>query len=484
MRHYRTWAHVLGTLLLVTAGAMVLPLLVSVYYGEDDLEAFIVTITVTTAVGLPLWAGFRREQKLRASGAFLIAAFGWVVIGGVSAVPFVLHGSVPSFIDAFFEMISGYTTTGATILPDIEALPHGLLLWRSETHFLGGMGFITLAVLFLPHGIIGLRLFRAESSPGQIITKERFTARNRDAMWALWGIYVALNALQVLLLLPKMSLFDALCHAWGTVSTSGFSTYNSSMGHFESAWVDWVTIVFMFLGGVSFMLFISALRGDWRRIQRDTELWWYAAILAVLCGGVALVLWGHGTYGLLDSVRFGTFQVMSILTTTGFTTADYELWPNGAQMLLYIACFVGACAGSTTSGIKVVHYVILGKFMVGAVRKIFFQPLAVISVRLNKERIETSAVHLAICYFVVNIFLVLGGGVVMSLLDDMDVMSAMSSVIASLMNIGPGFGEVGPSQNWSGISDAGKVFLTWNMLVGRLEMFTALVLFYPSFWRS
>ena len=482
--HYRTWAHVLGTLLLVTAGAMVLPLLVSLFYGEDDVQAFVVTIAGTTAVGLPLWVAFRREHRLKPSGALLIAATGWVVIGAVSAVPFVLHGSVPSFVDAFFEMVSGYTTTGATILPDIEALPHGLLLWRSETHFLGGMGFITLAVLFLPHGVIGLRLFRAESSPGQIITKERFTARNRDAMWALWGIYAALNSLHVLLLLPKMSLFDEVCNAFGTVSTAGFSTYNSSIGHFQSPWVDWVTIAFMFLGGVSFLLFVSALKGDWKRIGRDTELRWYLGILALLCGGVTLVLWAHGTYGPVDALRYGTFQVVSILTTTGFTTADYEQWPNGAQMLLYVACFIGACAGSTTSGIKVVHYVLLTKFIVGHVRKVYFQPLAVVSVRLNEERIDNAAVYVAICYFAVNIFLVLGGGVVMSLLDDMDVTSAMSSVIASLMNIGPGFGDVGPSHNWSGISDAGKLFLTWNMLVGRLEMFTALVLFYPSFWKS
>jgi trk system potassium uptake protein TrkH len=198
---------------------------------------------------------------------------------------------------------------------------------------------------------------------------------------------------------------------------------------------------------------------------------------------VTLVLWSNDTYGFLDSLRFGTFQVMSILTTTGFTTADYEQWPQAAQMFLYAVCFVGACAGSTTSGIKVIHYVIIWKFMVGAIKKIFFRPLAVTSVRVNGRPLDRAIIDLALCYFIVNIFLVLVGGCFMVLVDDMDMQTAMSSVIATLMNIGPGFGDVGPSENFAHISGVGKWFLSWLMLVGRLEMFSALVILYPSFWR-
>ena len=202
------------------------------------------------------------------------------------------------------------------------------------------------------------------------------------------------------------------------------------------------------------------------------------------CGIVSWILWRENTYGLTDAIRYGTFQVTSLLTTTGFTTADYEQWPQASQMFLWVVCFIGACAGSTTSGIKVVHYVIIWKFMVAAIKKIFFQPLSVMAVRINERPIDQSVINLAVCYFIVNIFLVLGGGCFMVLVDDMDYLTAMSSVIATLMNIGPGFGDVGPSENYAFVSDTGKWFLAWNMLVGRLEMFSALVVFYPSFWKK
>ncbi|MBW2524934.1 MAG: TrkH family potassium uptake protein [Deltaproteobacteria bacterium] len=481
----RSVARVMGTLLLVTGVAMLLPIICSLLYGnEGDLWPLVWSAVIAVGFGLPPAWRYRHEERLGMRDAFILAVFGWVVVSAVSALPFMLHGAIPSFTDAFFEMMSGYTTTGATILTDIEVVPHGLLLWRSETHLLGGMGFLTLAVLFLPHGMGGLRIFRAESSPGQVLTREKFTPRNRDAVVYLWIIYLALNALQVLLMcLGGMSLFDALCHAFGTVSTSGFSPYNASIGHYDSAYFDWVIIAFMFLGGVTFMLFYHAARRDWRVLTVNTELRWYVGFLVVFVGAVALVLWRAGTYDFVDSLRYGAFQVMSLLTTTGFTTADYERWPHAAQMFLYAVCFIGACAGSTTSGIKVVHYVLIWKFMVGAIKKIFFQPLAVVSVRINQRPVDLSVVHLSICYFIVNIFLVVGGGCVMAVLDDMDVQTAMSSVIAALMNIGPGFGDVGPSENFAFISAPGKWFLAWTMLVGRLEMFSALVVFYPSLWR-
>ncbi len=483
--NWRAIAHVMGILLLVTAGAMVAPVVCAlIYRDEGDLLALSVGVAVAAGTGFPLWFLFRSYKELELRDAFVIAAFGWVIISGVSALPFVLHGSIPSFTDAFFEMMSGFTTTGATILTDIEAVPHGLLFWRSETHLLGGMGFLTLTVLFLPHGMGGLHLFRAESSPGQVITKEKFLPRNRDATRWLWAIYLALNALLVLLLLfGGMSLFDSLCHAFSTVATAGYSPMNASVGHYDSAYFDWVIIAFMVLGGMTFMLFYHLAMGEWRVLKVNTELRWYLGFLVFLCVMVAWLLFSAQVYGMADSLRHGTFQVVSLLTTTGFTTADYEQWPESAQMFLYASCFIGACAGSTTSGIKVVHYVIIWKYGVAAVKKIFFQPLSIISVRLNGQPIGQMIIALAVCYFIVNIFLAVGGACVLVLLDDMDMESAMSAVISAVMNIGPGFGEVGPSHNYSGISAAGKWFLSWNMLVGRLEMFSALVIFYPSFWR-
>jgi len=483
--NYRTIAHVLGALLTVIGCSMVLPILWSLYYNEGDFLAILFSAIISVALGLPLYWGFRKSHELNIKDGFFIAVFGWIVVSSVSALPFIFHGSIPSFTDAFFEMMSGYTTSGATILTEIEVVPHGLLFWRSQTHLLGGMGFLTLTVIFLPRGIGGLRLFRAESSPGQIITKEKFRPRNKDTMLWLWGIYLSLNLAQtILLMLGGMSLFDSLCHSFGTVSTSGYSPKNASIGFYNSAYFDWVIILFMFLGGMTFMLFYHIMKGDWKTLKINTEFRWYVGFLLFFCGIVSWLLWKDNTYATFaDSLRYGTFQVMSLLTTTGFTTADYELWPQAAQMFLFAVCFIGACAGSTTSGIKVVHYVLICKFMVVAVKKIFLQPLAVEAIKVNRQPVDSTIVDLAICYFIVNIFMVLAGGCFMVLVDDMDYLTGMSSVIATLMNIGPGFGAVGPSENYAFISDAGKWFLSWNMLVGRLEMFSALVIFYPSFWK-
>lgn len=484
--HYRSIFNVFGKLLIITGLSMSLPIICSLFYGEDDLNALVISAVITTACGLPLWWLFRNNDDLAIKDGFFIAFFGWILVSAFSGIPFMIHQSIPSFTDAFFEMMSGYTTSGATILEDIEVVPHGLLFWRSQTHLLGGMGFLTLTVIFLPHGVGGLRIFRAESSPGQVITKEAFMPRNRDAMIWLWGIYLVLNLAEIILLWAGgMSLFDSMCHAFGTVSTSGYSPKNASIGHYDSAYFDWVIIVFMFLGGMTFVLFYHMLMNNWKAVRINTEFHWYVGFILFFCGMVSWILWKEGTYSsLLDSIRYATFQVMSLLTTTGFTTADYELWPQSSQMFLWVVCFIGACAGSTTSGIKVVHYVIICKFMWASIRRIFLQPLSVVAVRMNDRLIESSTVDLAICYFIVNIFMVLGGGCFMVLSDNMDYITGMSSVIATLMNIGPGFGDIGPTENYAFISDTGKWFLSWNMLVGRLEMFSALVIFYPSFWRK
>ncbi len=484
--HFSSIAYVLGTLLMVTGSSMSLPVLCSLYYHEGDLFSIFISGIIIIALGLPFWWLFRKNNELNIKDGIFIVAVGWILISAVSGLPFIIYGSIPSFTDAFFEMMSGYTTSGATILTDIEVVPHGLLFWRSQTHLLGGMGFLTLTVIFLPHGMGGLRIFRAESSPGQVITKEKFIPRNKDTMIWLWGIYLALNLLQtVLLCLGGMSLFDSLCHSFGTVSTSGYSPYNASIGFYDNAYFDWIIIIFMFLGGMTFVLFYQMLKGDFKSLKINTEFRWYLGFILFFCGIVSWILFKDNTYGsLMDSIRYGTFQVMSILTTTGFTTADYEKWPQAAQMFLYAVCFIGACAGSTTSGIKVVHYVIICKYMVAAVKKIFLQPMSVMPIRLNQRPVDSSIVDLAICDFIINIFMVLAGGCFMVLVDNMDYLTGMSSVIATLMNIGPGFGTVGPSENYAHISDVGKWFLSWNMLVGRVEMFSALVIFYPSFWKK
>ena len=483
--HFRSIAYVIGTLLLVTSIAMLFPIAVSLIYQENDFSPLLISAVVAFGMGLPLWWFSPSNYELTFRDAVLIAVFGWVIVSAVSALPFVFHGSIPVFTDAFFEMMSGYTTPGATILTDIESLPHGLLFWRSETHLLGGMGFLTLTLIFLPHGMAGVRIFRAESSPGQVITKEKFLPRNRDAMIWRWGSYLGLNLLQTLLLWGGgMSLFDSLCHAFGTVATAGFSPKNTSLGYYSNAYFDWVVTIFMFLGGMTFMLFYHMLKGEWNLVRVNTELRWYAVIIGFFCGISTLILWMSGTYDqFFDALRYASFQIISLLTTSGFTTADYELWPQSAQMLLYTVCFIGACAGSTTSGIKIVHFVIIWKYMVTTIKKMFFQPRTILPILLNQRAIDPFAINLSICYFIANIFLVLGGACVMVIIDPMDFQTGMSSVISAVMNVGPGFGDVGPSENYAHISTTGKWFLAWLMLVGRLEMFSALVLLFPSFWK-
>jgi trk system potassium uptake protein TrkH len=491
-------SYVFGNLLMITGLFMIVPLVFALYYQQADIVPFAISIAIALVVGVPCRYIWGKNINLGQRDAFIITTFGWVVISALSGLPFMLHGSIPSFTDAFWEMMSGYTTTGATILNDIEALPHGLLLWRSETHFIGGMGFITFVVLLLPHGMGGVRLFRAESSPGQALTGERFVARNKDAIGYLWSMYAILNFVQVVLyLFGGMTFFDALCHAFGTLSTSGYSTYNTSVAHFNSAYIDWVTIVFMFLGGVTFTLFFSVYKRDWHTLSINTELRWYIGVTSFFCLCMAIILVQAGIYPTLDALRHGSFQTISLLTTTGFTTTDYETWPELAKMLLLIVSFIGGCTGSTSSGIKILHYILIWRFIVASVKQQFVQPLSVVSVRVNEERISQSVITLAMCYFIANIVLILVGGCVVVAAEtgnpfwlapeyggNMDFGSALSAVLTCLFNIGPGFGDLGPTHNFAGFTDFSKWYLSMNMLLGRLELFSALILLYPSFWKE
>lgn len=478
--------HLLGVLLMFIGSTMLLPLACSLIYGDGDAMAILISLCLTVGAGLPVWYGFRKYRDLTLKDGIFIVTIGWILVSTVSALPFMIHGTIPSFTDAFFEMMSGYTTTGATVLDDIESVPHGLLFWRSTTNLIGGMGFIMVTIIILPLlGIGGMQLYKAEADPGQAITGEKILPRvKQTAVW-LWSIYLGLVLMQSLLLwIGGMPLFDALSNAFATVSTSGYSPKNSSIGSYQSAWADWITILFMFLGGMTFMLHFHILKKDWTAVRDNTEFRWYTGLVVFFCLLTSFELWGSGAHGgLLDSLRYGSFQTVSILTTTGFTTDDYELWPQAAQMLILIVCFIGACAGSTSSGIKVVHFEIISKYLYASGRK-FLQPLAVVPIKINGRSVEQPVVTLALSYFILNIFMVFLGGGVMTLIDDMDYFSSLSAVISSLFNIGPGFGEVGPSHSFAHISAPGKWFLSFNMLTGRLEMFSVLVMFYPSFWKE
>ncbi|MGA1598009.1 MAG: TrkH family potassium uptake protein [bacterium] len=473
-----------GGLLLVNAGLLLFPAICSLIYEGSDFAAFAWTILGSLMVGGPIYFAIRHSHQGRIRENFVLVALGWVLLTAVGAIPFMIHGGIPSFTDAFFEVMSGYTTTGSTLLTDIEALPHGLLFWRSMTHFVGGMGMIVLYLtLFSSSG--ANHMYRAEAAPGQGLNGVKMVPRLNETLRWLWAIYLGLNLIQTLLLwFGGMDLFDSLVHAFATISTGGYSNRNASFGHYQSMFLDWVVIVFMFLGGMDFVLHYHLIRRNWYEVRVNTEIKAYLLIVILLGLGVSLILWADQTYSsLADSARFGFFHVVSLITTTGFGTADYEQWSQSAQMLLMITLFIGGCTGSTSSGIRIIHVVIILK-SISHTAKTMLQPMAVHPLRINGRPLAPPIVHGIMSFFTLNILGLLVGSVVLTLFDPIDFWSAFSAMMATLWNIGPAFGAVGPTQNFAQFSDISTWVLSFSMLAGRLDIYTLLVFFFPGFWKN
>ncbi len=472
---------VLGALLLFLAIALLLPLPFSWFYGDGVAPAFLLSAAIAAICGGWLYRSFRSDKDLTVREGFAVVTFGWTLFALFGALPFIFSGAIPSYIDAFFETMSGFTTTGSTILIDIEAMAPSLLLWRSLTQWLGGMGIIVLSLAILPMlGVGGMQLFKAEV-PGP--TADRLRPRIQDTAKLLWGVYVLLTGTEVLLLMTGgMSFFDGINHAFTTMATGGFSTRNASVAAYNSAYIDWVITAFMFLAGVNFSLHYLALRGRIGDFLLNEEFRFYLGLTAV---GIALItlLNMDGTYpDLLDNLRYSAFQVVSIMTTTGFGTADYELWPVLCQYLLVFAMFIGGCAGSTGGGMKVARILLLIKHAQVQVYRLI-HPRAVRLVKLGHRPVDKEVMQSILGFFalymgvfVVASFIMAGVG--------MDLPSAGASVIATLSNIGPGLGSVGPVDNFAHVPAFGKLVLAFCMLLGRLELFTVLVLIFPSFWRK
>ena len=473
--------HLQGLLLLFLAGAMLTPLPFSLYYDEADVLPLLASAAVTALVGVGLYRTTRLDRELRAREGFAVVTFGWIFFSFFGALPFLLSGAIPSLTDAFFETMSGFTTTGATILTDVEVLPRGLLFWRSMTHWIGGMGIIVLSLAILPFlGVGGMQLFRAEV-PGPVADK--LTPRVTETAKILWGVYVLISAAQVLLLLlGGMDLFDALCHTFGTMATGGYSTRNASVGGFGSAYIDYVIVIFMFLAGSNFALHYRFLRGDFRAYVHNREFLFYASIFA---GATLLV--GAATYAtrydsLADTVRYALFQVVSIGTTTGFGTADYVQWPSSAQFILFVLMFIGGSAGSTAGGMKVMRIYLLLKFILVEVNRLI-HPHAVLPVRIGRNTVPREVVTNVLGFFVLYMVLFVVGVLIMAGLG-LDLLTSFGAIAATLGNIGPGLGDVGPTDNYAFIPAAGKWVLSAFMLLGRLEIFTVVILFSPSYWRK
>lgn len=471
-----------GFLLILEGLFMLLGIPFSMYFGDDDIAILLLTGILTSIIGLILFLSTKNKDKeIRKREGYIVVSIGWIVTSLFGALPFVLHGAIPSYTDAFFETMSGFTTTGASILNNIEELPHGLLFWRSVTQWLGGMGMIVLSLAILPIlGIGGMQLFVAEV-PGP--TKDKLHPRVRETAMRLWGIYLMLTVAEIILLFfGGMSFFDSICHSFTTMATGGFSTKQASIAFYQSPFIHYVVIFFMFAAGMNFTLHYHILHGRIANLTKNEEFKFYASVIIFWTFFISITLFisGYGNFEL--SFRDSLFQVVSIITTTGFVTADYELWGTMLLLLFFLLLFSGGCAGSTGGGIKIVRHLLLFKNSFQELRRLI-HPRAVIPVRFNNHSVPQDIISNILAFFLFYILIFILGSLFMSFLG-LDFMSAIGSVATSLGNVGPALGSVGPTDNFANIPAVGKWFLSFLMLLGRLELFTILVIFSPAFWKS
>lgn len=472
--------HIVGALLLFVGLSFTLPIVTSLFYREGDLVPLLGSMLITLLVGFVLWRIFRTREEIRVREGFAVVAFSWVAAALAGSLPYLLAAQGIGITDAFFEAMSGFTTTGATVMVDIEKLPHGLLMWRSLTHWLGGMGIIVLSIAVMPIlGVGGMSMYKAEV-PGP--TPDKLRPRVQQTAKILWGVYALISLVEaVLLYFGGMDVFESITHTFGTMATGGFSTRNASIGHYDSAFIDAVVTVFMFLAGVNFALHYRALQGRLRDYWRDYE---FRVFLFIAAGAMTIVTVDNlfTTYpNFLESLRRSSFQVVSILTTTGYGTADFEQWSAASQFVLLLLMFIGGCAGSTGGGPKVVRLVILVKQAFLELKRLV-HPKAVIPLRIGNRAVNPE-VSTGVLSFLGLYITIAGLATVVMTLQGMDLVSGAAAAAACLGNIGPGLGSVGPTDTYAHIPFFGKWFLALLMLLGRLEIYTVLVIFTSTFWK-
>ncbi|SNR97116.1 trk system potassium uptake protein TrkH [Anaerovirgula multivorans] len=472
---------VLGNLLLFEAAALLLPLGVAFYYRENSALAFIYTILLLIILGGMMAKIPHVSKKIRSKEGLVIVASGWVFVSFFGALPFVLDGSIPSIIDAFFETVSGLTTTGATIIDNIEVLPRSILFWRSFTHWLGGMGILVLTLAVLPAiGVGGFQIFKAES-PGPV--SDKLVPRMRKTATILYTAYVGITLLQIIMLLfGRLSLYEAAIHTFGTVGTGGFSIYNNSIGAYRSSYVVIVISIFMIASGVNFSLYYELYKRNWKEIFKNSELRLYLSIIALSVLLITFNLYGKVYVTFFETFKQALFQTASIITTTGYATTNYEEWTHFSQGVLFFLMFVGGCAGSTGGSIKVIRLLILLKLVIREISKIL-HPRAVVPVRINGKMISPDVIAGVSSFFFLYLLLLVMGSLLISL-EGIGLVSSISSVAATLGNIGPGFDFVGPTQTYSAFSVPSKLLLSLMMLFGRLELYTIFILLMPDFWNE
>ena len=477
--NYRIISSILSRILAIEAGLLLAPTAVAAVYGES-LSPFLWTILISLLAAAVLYLiGRKHTGTLHPREGFVSVTLSWLVISLVGALPFVYSGAIPNYISALFEIISGFTTTGASVLPEVEVVPKGVLFWRSFSHFVGGMGVLVFMMAILPtDDEHSMHLLRAEVPgpvKGKLMPKMRSTAR------ALYIIYLVMTVIEtVLLMCGGLGWFDALTTAFGTAGTGGFGVRNASIGAYNSAYVDVVVGVFMVLFGVNFNLYYLILMKRSLKSLKSQELWVYLAVIAGATVTIALNI-AHLYSGFVESLRYSFFQVSSIITTTGFATADFNLWPSYSRALLVLLMLLGACAGSTGGGTKVARLVIVGKAIWAEIRKLLF-PRSVSRVTLDGERLEADAIRNTMVYYILYTFFALGAFLLLST-EGYDLETTFTSVISCLSNIGPGLSLVGPTGNFSIWSGPAKLILSLCMLLGRLEIFPVLTLFASGVWR-
>lgn len=484
--NFKLTLHIIGTFLKFFGLLLFIPAICALIYRDGDLYIFLTTAGFTTVSGFILEKICRvpkHIQELDRKEAFFIAVSCWVVASIFGAIPYFMMPVFTSPIDALFESISGFTTTGATILTEIESLPHGILFYRSFTQWLGGMGIIVLAIAILPKLSLGGVQLMGSESPGPVM--EKITPKIAETAKKLWFVYIALSLILLgLLLLSDLPIFDSITLAFSTLSTGGFAIKNSSIESYNSSTVEVIITIFMFLGGVNYLLHYYLFTGKFSKILKNSEFKFYSFLVAFFILLVSIDLWHHHYTHYFDALRHSAFQVISIITTTGFNSVDFNVWTEFAVFLLFVLMFFGACSGSTSGSVKVLRIMIL-------VKKVFFReinkmikPNAVLLVKVDNRTVEESVIESVTSFILLYLLIFIISVLVILAVEDMSVLGALSACAATLGNVGPGFNEVGATQNYHFFTGFSKIWLCILMLLGRLELFTVLVIFAPMFWRK